>query len=246
MKRNKPGALVLFSLAAVLAVGFFLVARFAFSALFRSEGFTVTNILTKEDNADHFEYLKGRSIFGIDISRESAYLANVYPQFRTIEIYRMFPNTLFIDFVRRRPIAAIKLAQGYYYIDENLIVFEAPMQLEKERLPVISGLERRMSAFAVGRRYESAELKLALAIIQGVKNSEPLRKITIQEIDVSQSGYVSLRSADVPEIRFSRDFIADKIKILAGLCNQTAGELQDIGYIDLRFQEPVLRYKNAR
>lgn len=246
MKRNKPKAFAPFFLAVFLAAGFFLVARLAFFRFFRSEGFTVTNILTKEDNADQFEYLKGRSILGIDISRESAYLAKVYPQFRTIEIYRMFPDTLFIDFVRRRPIAAIQSAQGHYYIDENLIVFEAPMQLEKENLPVISGLERRMSAFAVGRRYESAELKLALAIIQGVKNNESLRKITIQEIDVSQSGYVSLLSPDVPEIRFSRDFIADKIKILAGLCNQTTGELQDIGYIDLRFQEPVLRYKNAR
>ncbi|RJO65627.1 MAG: hypothetical protein C4540_00570 [Candidatus Omnitrophota bacterium] len=246
MKRNKPREFFLFFPAAVLLAGSFFLARFVFSGLTASGSFTVTDILAKEDNAAQFEYLKGRSIFGIDISRESAYLAKVYPQYRTIEIYKMFPGTLFIDFLRRTPIAAIKLPQGYYCVDENLIVFEAPLQLEKENLPVITGLEKRMSALAVGHRYESLELKLAVAIIQEIKNSESLRKITIKEIDVSQSGYVSLLSPDVPEVRFSRGFIGDKIKIFAGLCNQTTGELQSIDYIDLRFQEPVLKYKNAR
>lgn len=245
MKKNKHRALIVCFIAAFLVLGAFIAVRALCLRLAAMDNFMVKEVLTKEDNADQFAYLKGRSIFDIDISRESAYLSRVYPQYRTIEIYKMFPSALFIDFVRRTPVAAIKLPQGYYYIDENLVFFEAPVQLEKENLPVISGLEKRMPLPVVGRRYLAPELKLAVTIIQEIKKNEFLKKIAIKEINVSQSGYVSLLSPDVPEVRFSRDFIGEKIKILAGLCNQTAADLGSIGYIDLRFQEPVLKYKNA-
>jgi hypothetical protein len=48
------------------------------------------------------------------------------------------------------------------------------------------------------------------------------------------------------EVRLSNNGIAEQVRILSGLFAQLNKEMGNIKYVDLRFKEPVVRFKNVK
>jgi hypothetical protein len=219
------------------------------------------NSITLEENGD-FSYLKGRNIFTIDLAREASRVSRSYPNYKKIWITRFLPDRLFVDFLQRKALACIKTSR-FFYIDENMVLFERPADTSAEAIdpPLISGIERKVFGAKYGRRIEAEEARLALDIIKKAGSNPALRNYRISRVDVSslssaaifilvpagKSDYTKEKNSAYfsreMEIKVGRDGIDGKLRLLANLLVQVRNNLANITYIDLRFQEPVIKFR---
>jgi len=223
---------------------------YVIKALKDSKYFKIKDIVVSERDAEDFSYLKNRNIFYVDLIEESRYISGIYPAYNKIRLIRVLPNRLFIDFIRRKAIAYIKLYR-YFCVDENLTLFDDTANLAAIDLPVILGLETKIYGPRPGQKCEVRELALALNIIKELDSSNELRSYKVKSVDVSSAAKASLLlqrkiGQAVFEIRIGNDNIKQKVSALNALFSQTMNDPGNIRYIDLRFKEPVIKFKDVK
>lgn len=207
-------------------------------------------IINKPQGTFDFSYLSGRNIFNIDLKKESRYISELYPVYKNIRLVRLLPDRLFIGFTDRNPIAYVKLYR-YFCVDSDGVLFDMPQAREASDLPVITGLERKIPGSKTGGQYNGKELATALNIIKEIEINNLSRKYKIERIDVSNPAGISCFISQSPsglkaiEVKIGMEDIGDKIRVLAGLFAQLNEGVSNIKYIDLRFKEPVVKFKDA-
>jgi hypothetical protein len=227
-----------------------------------SEYFKIKDIITNEATIAEFSDLKDRNIFSIDLKKEAEYILGFCPDCKKVSIIRILPNRLYIYFLKRQPIAFIRLYK-YFYVDQEGVLFESQDKPSLE-LPVISGLETKIFGPKPGKKYNLRELTFALSLIKEIKNNRQLTHFNIINVDVSKLSDVSVlltvsgeylgysRDSMLPlpvitfEVKCSQDDFKNKINILGNLIAQTKKDLGNIKYIDIRFKEPVIKLKNVQ
>lgn len=263
MKKRKPKAIFVPIIGLLIfAIILFVIFYFAESAIKKSDFFKINEIIINGNDGANlsFDYLKGRNIFAIDLKKEEYLAMRLYPISKAIKLIKILPNRIFVDFVIRRPIAYVKLYRNFY-VDEEGILFEAPLGVELFELPVISGLEAKIFGPKKGQKYDIKELTTALKIIKIIKNNAALKDLTIKKVDaadlVNMSVFLLLPFPPVNEavdkknaplgaleVKFGQEYINEKIDILGNLCVQGRKDLGNIQYIDLRFKDPVIKFKD--
>ena len=263
MKREKaplPAKLIA-TVVIVLLVLIFLTG-YIWVFLTSSDYFKIKEVITKDLNPDEFSYLKGKNIFSIDLNKESRHILQFYPESSRILVIRILPDRLFIGAVKRKPIALVKLFR-YFALDESGALFYIREQAQELQLPLVFGLESKITSPIPGRRYNVRELALVINLIKEIKKSKELKDIKIQKIDVSapdsatiaflffvESGAGQEKQGVVGphsiEIKISRENIKDKVAILSGVIAQTKNDLANVKYIDLRFRDPVIKFNDAK
>lgn len=243
----------------MLVLALILIPLYIFRSLADSDYFRVRDVVTNDMQADDFSYLKGKNIFALNIGDEAAKIRAAYPQCRSIRVIRVFPNRLFIEFIKRKPIAYVKLYK-YFSVDDQAVLFFAPGQEERQDLPVIIGLETKIFGPKPGRQYNIRQLNAALEVLALIRKNKALRQYYPKSIDVSDPAGMSLlmpvfpKGAAAPsagrqylfEAKLSYDNLAEKIIILAGLIAQARPETANIKYIDLRFKESVIKLNDTK
>ncbi|MCM8780815.1 MAG: cell division protein FtsQ/DivIB [Candidatus Omnitrophica bacterium] len=254
MKRQLLYLLVQLTIFAIVSSALF----FLTSEVLKSEYFKIKSVLSKQDEID-LSYLKGRNIFDIDLERESQYLIHLYPKYKKVKLIRILPSYLFVDFVRRNPIAYVKLNR-YMCVDEDGFFFEMPDNAQDIDIPVISGLERRISRSEPDRRYDVKELMAGLDIIREIKKNASLKEYKLKKVNVDNLNNLSFflvlplpspKRDTQPEVmefevKIGYEAVKDKISILANILTQIKDELPSIRYIDLRFKDPTVKFKNPK
>ncbi len=71
--------------------------------------FKIKEVIIAKGNSADLSYLKGQNIFALDLKQESRYILQSYPTYKKIRLVRILPDRLFVDFVKRVPLAYIKL-----------------------------------------------------------------------------------------------------------------------------------------
>ncbi|MFA5093593.1 MAG: hypothetical protein WC543_06640 [Candidatus Omnitrophota bacterium] len=224
-----------------------------------SDYFKINEIVFSEKDLNDLSYLKGHNIFSVDLDRESFYLLRKFPDYRKIRVIRVFPNRLYVDFVKRMPLAYVKLYR-LFYVDRDSVLFNAPELVIDPTMPVISGLETKIFGPKAGTRYDIKELRAALEIIKEIKNNRVFKDYSIKRVDIADftniSVFLSFVSpvvntilpqagiGELLEIKIGPDHIADKLNILSSLLSQVNSDRFNIKYIDLRFKEPVIKLKD--
>ncbi|MDP3731734.1 MAG: hypothetical protein Q8R31_01710 [Candidatus Omnitrophota bacterium] len=255
-KINLPVKSIIFGIIVFIAL--FFIMRYLAVALKNLDYFKTKDIaVNKPEEAFDFSYLLGRNIFNIDLKKESRYIAELYPVYKNIRLCRILPNRLFIGFTDRNPLAYVKLYR-YFYVDSDRALFDSPQGRPAQDLPVIIGLERKIIGPKTGKQYNIKELITALNIIKETEANGLLRKYTIDRIDVANpaniscfirlSGYSQgqvVTDFAALEVKMGQDDISDNIRILAELFSQLNDDISKIKYIDLRFKEPVIKFKDA-
>jgi len=208
-----------------------------------------------------FDYLKGKDIFAIDLDKEEQLALRIYPVCKTVKLIKILPDRIFADFVIRKPIAYVRLYK-YFHVDEDGILFEAPLGAEQFDLPVISGLDAKIFGPKKGQRCEVKELTAALKIIKNIKKNAALKNLTMKKVDAADMGSISVfltlppvaknetadkmtAPGDVLEVKFGQGYINEKVDILGNLFFQGRNNLDNIEYIDLRFNDPVIKFKES-
>ena len=260
-RRRLPVKYIAVSIIILLAIS--LIMGYIWKVLKTSDYFRVKEIVLKEPDISGLSYLKGKNIFSIDLKSESRDIIEVYPNYKKIRLVRVLPDRIFADFIKRNPVAFVKLYR-YFALDEDGVLFYAPQHPEEVELPVILGLERKIFSPKPGRSYNNKELMLALSIVNESRKNRILKDYRIKRIDVGNIANTSIlvlfpeeeisdglkkekiRAPEGLEVKFGEDNIKEKISILAGLIMQGRSELANIKYIDLRFREPAIKLKNAK
>ncbi|MFH1248019.1 MAG: hypothetical protein ABIG46_02045 [Candidatus Omnitrophota bacterium] len=236
----------------------FVFLLFVVSAFKKTDYFKIKDILSKEADSSSLGHLKGQNIFAVNLSIETKTFLERNPQFRNARIIRILPNQIYLDSVLRQPLAYVRLSKDYY-IDREMFIFPAldyPVSLE---LPMVTGLEKKLFVHKGIRGYNIRELKLSLELIQEIKQNKALHTLTLKRLDAGDPNsllvFASLNIAEdnlqarargIPvEVRFSTDKIKEKVGILASVLTQGVKDFANIKYIDLRFKEPVIKFKNA-
>ena len=213
-------------------------------ALANLDFFKIRYIISSRDNPIDFSYLQGRNIFKVDLKKESLRLSGLYPGYKKIKLVRVFPDRIFVNLLERKALAYLKLHR-YFCVDESLVLFDLPKEMEEVGLTLILGVDRRIYDPTPGARVNLKELALAIDIIKEARINPILRDYQIKTISVPSLNNASFSIAGGPEVKISGNDIKSKIAILSSLVNQEKNNLGSIRYIDLRFREPVIKLKSA-
>lgn len=260
MKKQKLKSLpvkLIFSIVISL-VCFFIIGSLG-KVLKNTDYFKIKDIIA-DGAADDLSYLKGRNIFGIDLDKEAEYILQAYPGYNTVRIIRILPNRLFVRCIERQAAAYLKLYR-YFYVDNNSVIFDADNLMIDADLPVISGLEKKILAPKPGRSYkEIKELSLALEIIKGFALVKGNKEYKIKRIDAANLMNTSFYLGFLPEtaglsrantinndfleVRTGQEYIGGKLNLLSSLLSQMNNERSKIKYIDLRFKDPVIKFRD--
>ena len=235
---------------------------YAWKWLLTLDRFKVKEILTDQDSQIDFSYLKGRNIFALDLRKESGKILQYFPDCKRIRMVRILPDRLYIDLIRRKPVALVQLYKTFG-VDEDQVLFDVPVGEDSKDsgLPVITGTETKIFGPKAGQKYDIKELEVALQIIKEVGRNRVLRDYKIRKIDVPNTTHITLfiipGTADFDymdstlrneglEAKMSSDRIRYRVSVLANLLVAAKKEWNNIKYIDLRFREPVIKLKNAQ
>jgi len=262
MKKQRfdfPVKIIIF--LAIILLAFSFIIGYIWKVLTSSDFFAVRQVIVRNSEKS-FDYLKGRNIFSLDLNAESRRTALSCPDCRKVRLARILPNCIFVDFLKRKPLALVKFYKDFA-IDEQGILFYPNAAIEEAQLPVIYGLETKIFAPKPGTRYKRAELDLSLSIIKEFKANKTFQGFTLKRIDVANlesAGFFILlpkQLADYTkpvaqaewigfEVRTGESNIKQKMIILGGLVIQARKEWANIKYIDLRFKEPVIKFNNVK
>ncbi|MDO8662061.1 MAG: cell division protein FtsQ/DivIB [Candidatus Omnitrophota bacterium] len=259
-KSSFPVKPLSFTLIILLALCF--VLGYIWRILTTADYFRVKDIVTRDVLSVDLSYLKGKNIFSLNLPREAASIARVCPDCSRVRLARIMPNRIYVELVRRKALAFLKLYR-FFAVDEDGVIFFSSIQPDGANLPVITGLETKVFGPKPGMRCENRELSAALSILKEAARTPLLRGYKIQRINVAgidnitaqiplpqdqitYAGWKALEKKDFLEIKFGQGNIRDKVVIMAGLINQEKRNLNNIKYIDLRFNEPVIKFKDVK
>jgi hypothetical protein len=221
--------------------------------------FKIKEIVAIGNDAARLAHLKGKNIFSVDLREESGFILESYPEFSKVRLVKVLPNRILVYFISRKPIALVKLYK-YFAVDEQGFLFSFPGQPQESGLPEVVGLETKIFGPQSGRKYNIKELALALNIIREIKKNRLPEERKIKKIDVANAASASVyfilstnntnnlegkenSDTECLEIKIGQDDIQNKIIILTGLMKQAKNSLSSIKYIDLRFKDPVIKFK---
>jgi len=250
------GATIIILLASCLIIGYI------WKVLSTSDYFTIKDVITRESNIVDLSFLLDKNIFSVDLGKEAGYILETFPNYNKIRLIRVLPNRIFVDFIKRKPVALVKLYR-YFALDKEGVLFYGSDEPQELELPLILGLETKIFGPRPGKKYNIKEILLALNIIREGKRNRVLKDYKIKRINVANPTTASIlitltpktpdytsiqtiRGLEGLEVRLGEDNIKNKIIILAGLLGQAKNELANIKYIDLRFKEPVIKFKDAK
>jgi len=230
--------------------------------LSRSEYFEIRDIMANEPIRGELSYLKGRNIFSVNLKRESDNLSDDYPNYRAIWLIRVLPDRIFIEFIRRKPVALVRMYK-YMFVDDQGVLFDIPKGEGITDLPSILGLETRIFGPKSGKKYSSRELIACLQIINEAGRFRWFRVYKIEKLDVSNIDNISiflrlpaknhilepfgqLPVEQLLEVKVDATDIRAKLRILVQLLREVRNDSGKIKYVDLRFKEPVIKFKDVR
>ncbi len=227
--------------------------------------FKVRDVLSNDTlNPEISEPLLGKSLFAIDLKRESYRAKKFCSDCLRVRLSRVFPDRIFVEFVRRRPLAKVRLYRTFYVDREGVFFNSGTHEEGSPDVPLITGLETRLFGVSVGKRYENKELLAALEIIKEIGRSRISGHYQLNRLDVQSanditlyllinnllaSGYSRWQPPEKQrfiEVRISEGNIAAKVAVMAGLIIQERNNIENVKYIDLRFKEPVIKFKDVK
>lgn len=235
---------------AVILLALVFVARASWYFLRTSQYFNIKEVFSREGiAAEPFSYLKGKNIFGVQLRKETMYLSQFFPEYRSVRLFRLLPDRIFVDFIKRLPVAQVKLYR-YFSLDQDGVFFSSSEQPD-QGLPVITGLETRIFGPKPGKKFNVKELSLALNIVKEINKKKLFKSYPVKKIDVASPSsalvfvYLS-NKPDLLEVRLPQENVKDKVDMLSGIISAGRNELANFKYIDLRFKEPVIKLKDAK
>lgn len=186
---------------------------------------------------------KTPNIFKINLKELSGYLQVQFIEIKKVTVERKLPNKIVIKIIEKEPLALVNSDYGVVNIDKEGYVFIVNQKGE-DSYPIITGVDS--SKIRLRRKIEDSKIKKVLGLISNVKaiNSNLLDEFS--EFNISKSSqiraYTTQRGA---KICFGEDLSLNVVKKLLAIISYARQKENIIEYIDLRFKNIVVKFKNS-
>jgi len=180
-----------------------------------------------------------KNIFVIDLKKIEDFIKNSFYYLKKVEIRKKFPDILEIDIISRNPFAVLDTHGGIVIDKEGFVV---SIGTKNTSLIKIKGINFFLKIPSKGEKIEIKELKDSLILLSGIKNNMNKYKKDIKFIDVSNKNNILLGIYDFI-VKMGVDDFSKKIKELRIILNDPNIDVNDIKYIDLRFEDPIIAPK---
>lgn len=181
--------------------------------------------------------LKGKNIFAVNIDEIERKYLRQYPQIAKIRVVRELPDRIKILARKRDMLAQVSVHGKYLLLDGagNAVVF-VPKPIP---LPLIEGWRGQVPR-TMGRMNDHVIVNM-LALIKKYQSSPILNSLPIDRMDVSNSAKIIMSLRQVTgKIILDVENGVEKLDVLIALLQQKKLDLKQVGYIDIRFEQPVI------
>lgn len=214
--------------------------------LLESESFKVKTVYVDPSlaviNPSALERLKGQNIFKVDLNQVHELLTKRYPQVAKLRVIRQFPDQISIEAKERRPRAQAQVRGKVVTLDEHGVVLSMSTDRD-EKFPFIKGVSSRKKRLILGQLLTGREMKDALAVIRTFQENRVLESFAIQLIDVANLSKIELVLSNGLTVYVDSEQLARKMRVLGFVLTRASINYDEVKYLDLRFQEPVIGKK---
>lgn len=226
-----------------LSISLYLVQSFKTNSFFKIKDVIIREgSVIRDDRDDDLKFLTGKNIFTLDLKESVKFIQSMYPAYRTARLVKFLPNQMCLDLMKRTAVACLNTRPALY-IDDRMTFFDSIDAAAAKGLPVVSGINTAARQFRAGMRAADPDLLFAVRLIQQAKKNPVLKKCAIERVVIHGSGNASLYLSGALEVRIGPGKLDDSLQILASLLRQVGNGVSNIEYIDLRFKDPVIRFK---
>ncbi|MDD5006121.1 MAG: cell division protein FtsQ/DivIB [Candidatus Omnitrophica bacterium] len=190
------------------------------------------------------------NIFGIDLGRKKDEIKIDNPQFHELEVTRNFPDQVTINLIIRRPLAQIK-QRGFFLVDNEGVIVSDMSSTPFENFMIISNL-KGISSFSFGKKINIEQLKTGLRLVQSLRNILPqliplIPQAASSRFEIDLAKYPSLYVYFTGiEVRFYKNNLDRQVQLFIKLLPSIQKRIDQVQYIDLRFMEPAVSFKNEK
>ncbi|OGK19798.1 hypothetical protein A2866_03610 [Candidatus Roizmanbacteria bacterium RIFCSPHIGHO2_01_FULL_39_8] len=227
---------VKYVLILVLGLFFFAILFFAFSY------FTVKNIVVEKGpgkyNIIGIDNLKEKNLLLLSLPQEENNLEEQNPLVEFIEIKKQYPHTLRIQIYDSRPIATLKLTNGYALLNKEGKILSKAKEADSKFTLITYYQAFDYTMFQSGEKLNYSEIITALFFLEKMSRLN----LQVERIDISGSSVI------VCYLRDKKIFISntkDKTQQLFELetiIKQFKIKAQNFKELDLRFDKPIVRF----
>ncbi len=240
--------IVLALVAAVIGISY--LAMFSYvrrSGLFNIKEVAVSEKIGKLDIPE-FDKLKGKNIFVVDLEGLQTKISGKYPQIAGLKVLRRFPDEISIQGERRIAVALVLVDGRSVAVSHDGYFIGAPSK-EDSTLVLVKGLQKQKSS--AGTRVKDLLLENILSALDWVRKDRTLTGYHLHAIDVTDISKLvfSFGEAADParfDVFVDKDNCVDKMKVLSVMLVRNDLAVNEIKYIDLRFNPPVIGKKKVK
>lgn len=185
--------------------------------------------------------LVGQNIWQVNLRGLSEQLQRQRPDLKEIRVIRQLPGSLRVNAIARIPVAQLRLDR-WYRVDRDGFILPQGTAVPQERLVRFSGLTYSEGSLKAGRANTDERLKLALRVLDTLRQAPTPVSHRVVEINVADSQQIRFVLDDELEIRCGTEaeLAAHLARLQATLKMLAKQPSMPIRYIDVRFEEPVV------
>jgi cell division septal protein FtsQ len=240
----KIPTIVIIRLIVFLFIGFvfFWIYSKTIDFLTTAPMFNVKDVMVDQSISfiDHrtLKELKGRNIFGIDLSRLHQQIANQYPQISQLRVVRQLPDTIMVLAKKRDILLQAQLRNKFLIIDtEGVTMFYTASPLA---FPLVKGIALDKVKITLGAVSPSKELNLVVELLKELKSHPNTSRLKILTIDAGNLSKIQLLVMPNIQIMIDQDDLVAKVDMLEILFQNGKINWGRVKYIDIRFKEPII------
>lgn len=252
IKKKKGSGLKFIAIFLILAI-IISVASFSVRQITNSGFFEIKRIKIKGDTGwleKSVAFLLKKNLLNADLGKAEKILRREHPEIETVVISKLWPDTVYIRFTLKRPLAMLEGSE--LLIDKNgFLLAASKYNGSAGSLPLIYGLTRG-EFHKTGRLNSDEKLVSAIAIIQLFSRAQNYGNYRLTKVDVSKVSesafYIDKKcvsGACAIKVNVGEDSYWSKLGIFKIFLKKADFDWSNVNYIDLRFKEPIVGLKNG-
>ena len=186
---------------------------------------------------DIFRLDSDYNLFNLDMERIFRDIRARHPQVVDVFIRKQFPNKLLIVVKEREPLAFVASSPDSYLVDAQGFIL--PFESIYRDLPKIIGIHpKRLQLYTNAR---SLRLKKALELLKELKERRIYPEYNVSQIDVRRYTDIIFYLENRIEVRMGQSGFERKVALLSRILTQLKASDTVPKYIDMRFDNPVVK-----
>lgn len=185
----------------------------------------------------------GGNLVELDRERVAAGLRRGLPRAKSVQVEKIFPQTLRVVFQERTPRMVASLDQLYLIDEEGVLLAPVkPRELSRLGLPLLTGIQGTF--FRPGDRVRNSRLGDVMSAVGFIERNDPLLKRRIVEWNLGGKDEVTAMLDTRTEVLFGDQAPLDLLDKLSSALQsqreQVRQELDKATYIDLRMENQIV------